>query len=178
LYHDGSVGATKAGVQVLPMDGSEPRMLGDARALVTHTRIAPDGHWIAYTSSETGRPDVYLQNFPTPSQRVRVSPSGGDQPVWRPDGRELFFFSSDGTLMGVPIDLRAKDPVGAPVALFSVAVEGAGQAFPGVWHQYDVAPDGKRFLVNTLTQSQQPDSPTQTATSLTVVVDWTAALPK
>ncbi len=176
LFHDGSPGSAKSGLQVLPMEGGgAPRMLGDTRSLLTHARVSPDGRWVAFTSADSGRPDVYIQNFPTPSERILVSTAGGIQPLWRPDGRELFFLSPDGTLMSVTLELSPRAKVGVPVALFPSRVEGGGQATGGIWHQYDITPDGKRFLVNTLAQAQPQ---TQTAPPITVIVNWNAALEK
>ena len=77
-----------------------------------HARISPDGRWMAYSSNESGRGDVYVTRFPEPVGKWQVSTHGGGFPVWRRDGRELFYRGSDGTLMAVPIaagsELRAR----------------------------------------------------------------------
>jgi Tol biopolymer transport system component len=172
LFHDGSPGSSKAALQVFPMEGGERRVVGEAQSL-THARVSPDGRWIAFTSTDTGRPEVYVQNFPTPAERIPISVGGGDQPVWRRDGRELFFLSTDGKLMAVPVDLSERATVGAPVTLFSAPIDGAGQAFAG--HQYDVAQDGQRFLVNA---RAKPQASPQTVSPITIVVNWTAGLEK
>jgi serine/threonine protein kinase/Tol biopolymer transport system component len=173
LYHDGRVLGPTPGLRILPLKG-EPRTLGDARSFVTHARVSPDRHWIAFTSSDTSRPEVYIQNFPTATERIQISAEGGIQPVWRPDGKELFFLASDGKLTTVPITLGQRATVGAPVALFQARTEGGGVQTGGVWHSYDVTPDGRKFLISTLTQEQQ----TQSSPPITIVVNWLARLTK
>jgi hypothetical protein len=173
LFHDGANPPRAPGLQVLPLDGSDPRTLGAARTMLTHARVSPepDRRWIAYTTSDTGRPEVYLNSFPVPSEPIRVSLEGGLQPLWRRDGKELFFLAPDGMLMAVPVQLSERATVGAPVALFPTRVEFGGVIAPGVWHQYDVARDG-RFLINTLAQDQS----TPSTLPITVVVNWAAGL--
>ena len=172
LLHDGASPPRAPGLQLLPLDGGKPRLLGDARSILTHARVSPDRRWIAFTSSDTGRPEVYVQNFPTPSERIQISAEGGIQPLWRPDGKELFFLAADGTVMAVPIQLSQRATVGAPVALFSTRMEGGGTGTGGIWHQYDITPDGHRFLVNTLAQEEQ----LQATLPITIVVNWAAGL--
>jgi Tol biopolymer transport system component len=106
LYHDGRVGTPSPGLRILPLPGrgTAPPNL-DARALVSHARISPDGRWVAYLSAESGRADVFVQNFPTPAGKWQISTAGGIQPVWRRDGKELFYLAPDGTLMAVPTTL-------------------------------------------------------------------------
>jgi serine/threonine protein kinase/Tol biopolymer transport system component len=119
-------------------------------------RFSPDARWIAYSSNESGRFDVYVQAFPRPGGRSLISPSGGGQPRWRKDGKELFFVAWDGNLMSVPIALSAdgqRIDVGKASALFSTHL--ASEATPGGnKQQYDVSPDGQRFLMNVTTEEQ------------------------
>ena len=68
------------------------------------TRFSPDGKWVAYTSEETGRFEVFVRPFANGEagrEKIQISESGGDFPVWRPDGQELFFMSEDGTIHAV-----------------------------------------------------------------------------
>jgi Tol biopolymer transport system component len=173
LFHDGRNQGPIPGLRILPPAGS-PRALGDARSIVTHARVSPDRRWVAFTSSDTGRPEVYVQNFPAATDRIQISADGGVQPLWRPDGRELFFLTGDGKLMAVPVTLGQRAIVGTPVALFQTRTESGGAQTAGVWHSYDVTPDGRKFLVTTLTQPQQ----TQSSAPITVVVNWLAGLTK
>jgi Tol biopolymer transport system component/predicted Ser/Thr protein kinase len=135
----------------------------DALAVVG-SRFSPDGRWIAYASNESGRVDVYVRPFPSGAGTWQVSSAGGGFPVWRRDGKELFFVSLDSKLMAVPVDADSKFHAGAPVVLFPVHNSGGGA-------NYDVSPDGQRFLVN---------SPASDLASppLDLFVRWTALLPK
>jgi eukaryotic-like serine/threonine-protein kinase len=134
-------------------------------------QFSPDGRWIAYESTESGRWEIYVQPFPGPGARVQVSVNGGAQVRWRPDGKELFFIALDDRLMAVPIQLPSgagsAEP-GAPIALFGTRVGGAVQA-PSR-QQYFVSSDGQRFLMNTILQAA-PISP------ITVIVNWTPRAP-
>ena len=82
---------------ILPMIGDrKPRPYLQTTFGENHGAISPDGRWLAYTSNETGRPEVYVRTFPDPNQgKWQVSTSGGDQARWRRDGKELFFMASD-----------------------------------------------------------------------------------
>jgi hypothetical protein len=133
---------------------------------------------MAYTSDKSGRREVYVRPFPPAEGEWSVSIAGGSQPRWRGDGRELFFKGADGKMMAVPV--RAETPsgsgdkpsfdAGTPVALF----DAAQMAYLGndVLFEYDVTPDGKRFLIDTTSTRGVASSP------LTVVVNWTAGLKK
>jgi Tol biopolymer transport system component len=114
-------------------------------------QFSPDGRWIAYQSNETGDFEIWVRPFPGPGDRVRISTNGGTQVRWRRDGKELFYIAMDGRLMSVPLSFDAQGPSlepGIPVGLFSTRIGGALQGFNR--HQYAVAPDGQRFLMNTL----------------------------
>jgi Tol biopolymer transport system component len=168
LFHDGSGLSGTGGLSALPLDGGAPRMLGDTQSILTHARLSPDGRWLAFTLSDTGRPEIYIQSFPTAAERLRISAAGGIQPVWRRDGKELFFLAPDGKLMVVPMELRPRPVIGTPMPLFTTRIEGGGIQGPGIWHQYDVTSDGRRFLINMLS----PQQPTIRELSITVLVNW------
>lgn len=105
--------------------------------------------FMAYTSSETGRDDVYVCDFPRATRKWQVSSNGGLMPHWRQDVRELFYLALDGTLMAAPIALGSAVEVGAPRALFATGIQFVPQH--KAWmNQYAVARDGQRFLVNQL----------------------------
>jgi eukaryotic-like serine/threonine-protein kinase len=136
-------------------------------------QISPDGHWMAYFSDVSGRPEVYVRPFPPAEGEWRISTAGGQQPRWRGDGKELFFVGADGKMMAAPVR-TASGPkpafdFGAPAPLFDshIAVNPSTSAF-----QYDVTADGKRFLVVTNTSVAAASPP------LTVVVNWNAGLKK
>lgn len=151
----------------LPLAGPDrtPRPVIEGRSITTHARVSPDGKWVAYASNDSGRFDVWIQGFPAASGRWQVSTEGGLQPKWRPDGKELFYIAPNGFLMAVPLTLGAGVETAPATALFATSAETTTGSF---WHQYDVAPDGNRFLVNTRTDGS--------AGALTIVTDWPALL--
>ena len=106
-------------VWVLPLFGDrKPFPLVQTAFLETSAVFSPDGRWIAYTTNEGGQPNVYVQPFPGPAAKYQVSRDGGSHPVWRADGKELFYLGADGTLMAVPIDATGQFDAGVPQALF------------------------------------------------------------
>jgi serine/threonine-protein kinase len=129
-------------------------------------RFAPNGRFIAYASDESGRFDIYVRPFPTGSSQTKVSLAGGMQPEWRRDGKELFYVSDDGKMMGVPVAIDGEFRAGAPHALFDVETPEAAAPYPT---HYAVTADGGRFLVNTVVD--QSDRPV-----LTVMLNWQNAL--
>lgn len=104
-------------------------------------KLSPDGRYLAYISDETGRDEIYVRPFPTGSRKWPISADGGRQIRWRRDGRELFFVA-EGALFGVPVLTSAGFSSGSSTRLFSSA------GFQFWWEaNYDVSPDGERFLV-------------------------------
>ena len=122
--------------------------------------FAPDTKWIAYVSNESSRDEVYVQPFPATGAKYRVSSNGGTYPMWRGDGRELFFIALDGTMMAAAIKSGPGIEPGIPQALFP-----SGIALTGNRRQYAVTKDGQRFLLNVPLGRSTP-------TPLTVVVNW------
>src|SRR6185503_11871023 len=103
-------------------------------------RFSPDGRWVAYTSDESGRNEVYVQPFPDPSGgKWMVSREGGTQPRWRRDGKELYYLSFDSRLTAVEVNAGQAFQAGTPKALFPVPILG-GNAVGNV-HRYDVTAD-------------------------------------
>ena len=119
------------------------------------TRFSPDGNWVAYSSDETGRFEVFVRPFSNgvaAREKIQLSESGGDFPVWRPDGQELYFMSEDATIHAVATTgLRIGGPVPRPRALFRPCPGSAPQALPmtaNFWgNPYDTR-DGKKFIVD------------------------------
>ncbi len=106
--------------------------------------VSPDGGWLAYSSNETGRDEVFVRPFPnTDSMRVRVSTDGGIAPVWAKSGRELFFVGADRTMVAAQFD-PASGRVLDKETLFSLPV---GYPAVGANSFYDVSSDGERFLM-------------------------------
>jgi Tol biopolymer transport system component len=137
----------------------------------TFGQLSPDSHWMAYTSNETGQREVYVRPFPAGELQKRISVAGGEQPRWRGDGKELFFVSADGKMMAVPVKAMAGakpffEP-GTPQPLFEAHLAQFG-AIP--LFEYDVAADGRRFLLAT------PGG--GSVSPLIAVVNWDAGLKK
>jgi eukaryotic-like serine/threonine-protein kinase len=170
MYVGGGRAITRSDLWVAPVASPrEARALLDSNFVETQGRFAPGGRWFAYASNETGRLEVYVDRFPERGAKRLVSTQGGRWPRWRRDGTELFYLSPDGQLMAVAMK-PAMDrlDIGPPRALFEI------RARPPVRldaYSYDVTPDGQRFVVNTLMEDA-------VSNSITVVLNWTAGLPK
>ena len=126
-------------------------------------RFSPDGRWLAYCSDNSGRSEVYVRSFPSPGAEWRVSVGGGTQPVWRPDGGELFYVGADDHLMAVKTKVMSDVAHGVIENLFDIRLRTSSSDI-GL---FDVAADGRRFLVNTPVEQQ-------TSSPVTVVVNWSA----
>jgi eukaryotic-like serine/threonine-protein kinase len=131
-----------------------------------HGSFSPDGRFVAYSSNEDGRFEVYVQTFPLSDQKWKVSVSGGFEPHWRADGRELFFLSEDLMLMSASTTTVPTFQPGTPERLFQTQVPEGVSPFRT---RYQVSKDGKRFLV--YTQTNRNARP-----AITTVLNWTAAL--
>jgi hypothetical protein len=145
--------------------GKVTPLLEKMEATQTQLRLSPDGKWIAYTSDESKqRTEVYVQNFPPAGIKRQISTTGGRQPRWRNDGRELFYIAEDGKLMAVPVKTGATFEFGSPSVLFEPPVP-QGNGSQG----YEVSPDGLRFLFRTVPAGEK-------AAPITIVTNWLASL--
>jgi len=125
-------------------------------------QFSPDGHRLAYISNESGRYEVYVQPYPGPGGKWQVSTDGGTEPVWNPNGRELFY--RDGSkMMSVEISTQTGFTTGKPRMLF----EGPYLPSPATTPNYDVSRDGQRFLM--LKSSATGE---EAATQINVVFNW------
>lgn len=136
------------------------------------TQFSPDGHWLAYVSDESGNYEIYVRPFTADGKlgddKKRVSINGGYQPVWNPNGKELFYRSADDHMMTVPISRKGEQlELGAPQALF----QAKGLSHYGISHEYDVSPDGQKFLIGVALNDTHNPAPT-------VILNWQAALKK
>ena len=152
---------TSADVWLVPITGDrKPTPFLQTPFHEHQSRISPAGKWMAYTSNESGRQNVYVTGFPDPGRKWPVSTNGGAFPVWRRDGRELFYYAADGTLMAVPVAPGTDFAPGAPIPLFKPR---AHLGALGLGTFYDVAPDG-RFLINIFVERTSPPA--------TIVLNW------
>jgi len=127
----------------------------------TVPRFSPDGHWLAYMSDESGHYEIYIQPFPGPGGKYQISSEGGAEPVWNPNGRELFYRCGY-KMMAVDVMTQPSFSTGKPRVLFE------GLYLPsGVTPSYDVSPDGQRFLMLKAAQQGQP-----AAVQINVVLNW------
>jgi eukaryotic-like serine/threonine-protein kinase len=132
----------------------------------TEAAFSPNGRWLAYSSDESGRPEIYVQPYPGPGGRWQISTDGGGEPVWNPNGRELFYRTRD-KMMAVDVATQPSFLAGKPRMLFS---SGLYQSSPNGFHFYDVSPDGQRFLM--IKQSEEAAALTQ----IVVVQNWSEEL--
>lgn len=163
LMYLNQLGTTIWSIWLLPLQG-DPKPIEWHRTEFNETspRFSPDGRWIAYESDESGEAEVYAALTEGAGEKRRISPAGGKRPRWRRDGKELYYIAPGGVLMALPVALGPPLDVGTPVPLF--------RGDPEI-ENYDVTPDGSRFLVSTPTQKVR-ESP------IRVIVNWTAALEK
>jgi DNA-binding winged helix-turn-helix (wHTH) protein/Tol biopolymer transport system component len=183
LVNYAPLGANQLDVAALSIDdGTLTPVLTDDFTEVT-ARFSPDGRWIAYSSFESGRYEVYVRGYPRTERQTRISVNGGRTPRWSGDGRELTYLTPDGTLMAVTIEAQDRSlSVGSPQPLFTApfAFEGHDVVLGQRYHsQYDVSLDGERFLVNERfapppAGALVPGAPR--AATIAVVVDWRAEL--
>ena len=139
-------------------------------------RFSPDGRWVAYQSNESGRSEIYIRPFVAPDTgglvddratagQWQVSTVGGIYPLWRHDGKELYYVGPNGEMMAAPIVTTGPTvQPGAPVKLFPTRIFGGG-ADNQLGRQYGVSRDG-RFLINTVNESDSP---------ITLIQNWNPA---
>jgi Tol biopolymer transport system component len=159
----------------LPATGGQPAGVVESRALDNVGQVSPDGRWLAFQSSESGVPQVFLQSLGSPGTRLQVSIEGGTRPRWRADGRELFYadWSGSGAFHSVSVEPDGEGMrLGKPVRLFSMLTNSGGH--DAAYHStYAVSPDGERFLV---ARTALANGSTGRQVPLTVVLNWQAAL--
>jgi Periplasmic component of the Tol biopolymer transport system len=157
--------AARDNLWALPLTGErKPLPIATTPATEELGQISRNGRYLAYVSDESGRSEIYVVAFPGPGGRWQVSQSGGTEPRWSGDGKELFFFAPDNRLMAARVKTEGESfEVGAIQPLFQAR-------FMGGSFRYDVARDGSRFLVTSgLPEELSP---------ITLVTNWTAELPR
>jgi Tol biopolymer transport system component len=157
----GTAGANRQPVPFLQTDFNEH-----------NGQFSPDGRLMAYVSDESGTLEVYVAPFPATGDRwrKRISSSGGIQPRWRRDGKELFYIAPDGTLMAVKITAERTFEASSPRSLFKTRLAGVDSLItPPMFTDYAVTGDGQRFLITSITEETPP-------ASITVILNWPSAL--
>ena len=166
LAYTASSQGTSNDVWLLAMTGArKPAPLLQSPFAERHAQFSPDGRWLAFTSNETGRDDVYVQSFPNAATRRMVSSGGGAYPRWGSGGRELLYRAPDGRLTTVPVRLVGSSvELGTPSVVMRLVDAAGVHPYP-----YDVAADG-RILALTPASGGAQDL------TLTVLMNWQAAL--
>jgi eukaryotic-like serine/threonine-protein kinase len=133
-------------LELWPVAGGSSTRFLPGRSNQSNGQISPDGKWLAYASDESGSWEIYVTSFPSAAGKWQVSRAGGTEPRWRGDGKEMFYIGPTGILMAVPLSYENGFGTGAPAALFQI--HGRAPISATDIFTYDVAKDGKRFLVN------------------------------
>jgi eukaryotic-like serine/threonine-protein kinase len=165
--YDLGPGAPSPGIYLLPLVGERKTTALLADPSAQGAMISPDGKWVAYQSTESGRDEVYVRQFPSGASKWQLSAEGGVRPIWSANGRELFFreggLRSESMLMSVAIQTQPSFTAGSPKQLFPFRYAQAG-------HDYAVTPDGQHFIC-----IKEPQAgPTEVA----VVLNWASELVK
>jgi hypothetical protein len=128
--------------------------------------ISPDGRWLAYSSNETGRQQVYVVSLPDGRSKYQVTTDGGYHPLWSRNGSELLYLTTENAVASVAVAGGTSLAFGAPQTLFPLPTLGAGVSAED--RLFDVTADGSRFVV------MKPEG--DGGASLTIVTDWLAEL--
>jgi Tol biopolymer transport system component/predicted Ser/Thr protein kinase len=180
IAYSSSVPETRNDVWVQRLSDGGRTLIAGTSAAEFRARFSPDGRWIAYTSDETGEPEVYVQPFPPTGAKWQISTRGGTTPVWRGDQRELVYVDLRGRVMSVPLAIPATYVNAVPSLLLDLApvVDASGYVplrpvGPG-GATFDMTPDGQRFLF----AMDPPEASVAAKTPIQVTLNWTAALKK
>jgi eukaryotic-like serine/threonine-protein kinase len=164
-------------VWILPMGDKKPVPFLQSSFNERDPQISPNGKWIAYTSDETGRNEIYVRPFPTGEGKWQISSKGGFYPKWRRDGKELFYMETNASPRNViSVKVNPAGPTfeyGDPAVLFDSLYANSGHGSP--YLAFAVSPDGQRFLIPR--PAGRDDQGTASA-PITVVLNWTAGLKK
>jgi len=152
-----------ASIWVLPMrDNGKPHPLFQSAADDRYPHFSPNGRWVAYRSNESGHNEIYVMSFLDAGTKAQISSAGGDWPVWRKDGQELYYLSPNGELMAASVrEQESTFRVTAPEVLFKLNVLG------GRGERFAASADGSRFLA--LVNKDEAPRP------LSAVIHWSAA---
>jgi hypothetical protein len=149
------------GLKILSLD--PPRRTRPLVDDANNGELSPDGRWLAYGSTRSGQFEVYVTSYPDAQGRWQISAAGGRQPLWAPDGKELFYRDFNGALIAVPVTLSPTFSARPGRKLFeNSAYRGNGTSLSD--RTYDITPDGRRFVIIRLADVPRP--------SLAVVQNW------
>jgi Tol biopolymer transport system component len=165
---------TKFDLWVVPLFGDRkpfPYLQMEPRE--DNARFSPDGKWIAYESDETGQPEIYVRSFPAQAGgKWQISTVGAEQPIWRSDGKQLFYLTLDKKLMVTEVKTGQTFEPGASRLLFQTHIEPrVNNTAMASCRQYFVGSAGQRFLINTMIENKAP-------AEITVLLNWKSLLKK
>ena len=152
-------GGAVRNIYILPLQDRKPHVFAESQTYESAPSFSPDGKWMVYVSNESGRNEVYVRPYPGPGGRWQISTDGGTEPVWNPKGRELFYRQA-AKMMAVDYQVQPTFSAGKPHMLF----EGSFTPSPRSAPDYDVSPDGQRFLM--LKAGQQSER------EISIVLNW------
>jgi nitrogen fixation protein FixH len=153
-------------VSAVDVTTAESRAVIDTPANEIQARLSPRGDWVAYVSDESGTWEVYVKPFPQGSGKWQVSANGGSRPLWRGDGKEIFYVDTQDTVVAVPVIGVDAFETGLAAPLFSTRMQ---PMLPPYRPTYAVSDDGQRFLIENLLRHSDPST-------ITIVLDWQAAI--
>jgi serine/threonine-protein kinase len=161
-----ATGSPQDDIQTLRLDTATVSEFLATPARKHMASFSPDGRWLAYTSNESGRDEVYVRPFPRTEGVARlVSMGGGSGPVWAPDESILYYRGADGNMMAVPVTLEPTFTSGRPRTLFRF---GGVYRMSGTATAYDIHPDGKRFIM----VSERKDAAATPRQQVNIVLNW------
>ncbi len=164
LVFDRFAALEQAGVFVVEQGGKGPAVRVPGSTAQLAGQLSPDARFIAYTSNETGTPEVYVQTWPPGGGKWQISNGGGFQARWRGDGKEMYYRNVEFEFFAVPVTLDPRFSAGIPKSLFKRRLQGNPNA-----PSWTVKPDGQRFLLNAALATAQ-------AAPFTVILNWPETL--
>jgi len=159
-------GGERREIGVLPTGSEKPVVFLEGANLL-HPQFSPDGKWMAYMSDESRRNEVYVRAYPGPGPKSQISVDGGAGPVWRKDGREIFYIKNMGAgrfrILAVDVETNPAFKAGKPHIIFEDQFQHKGAHV----RDYDLSPDGQHFIF-----IRAIDEPEKPLTEINVVLNW------
>jgi len=171
LYHKGPAGTptNSRDLWTLTLDGSEPSLAPFVETPFSErgALFSPNGRWVAYVSDKSGQNDIYVRPFPGPGAELTISVDGGQEPVWAPSGRELYYRHEDELVVVSVEEVGSSLSVGTPRHFIDDPfMRDTGGAGGGV-SNYDIAPSGDHFVM-----VEDPLTTRDSSAGLHLVLNW------